>query len=77
MATYQTLMTGDQAFDATEVSATRISDVVKPWAEHAPDQPALVEGSVTWTYRQLASAISDTRASLSALGVMRPRAIES
>jgi acyl-CoA synthetase (AMP-forming)/AMP-acid ligase II len=68
-ATYQTLMTEDQAFDTSEASATRISDVVRPWAEHAPDHPALIEGSVVWTYRQLASAISDSQAWLSTLGV--------
>jgi acyl-CoA synthetase (AMP-forming)/AMP-acid ligase II len=39
---------------------TRISDVVKPWAELSPDHPALVESSSTWTYRQLASAVADT-----------------
>ena len=32
----------------------RISDVIKPWSERSPDQPALVEASGTWTYRQLA-----------------------
>jgi long-chain acyl-CoA synthetase len=39
---------------------TRISDVVKPWAETVPDHPALIETSGTWTYRQLSSAISST-----------------
>jgi long-chain acyl-CoA synthetase len=50
---------------------TRISDVVKHWAEHSPDSPALVESSGTWTYHQLASAISDTQAWLLGLGVRR------
>jgi long-chain acyl-CoA synthetase len=47
----------------------RISDVVKPWAERSPDRPALVEASGTWTYRQLASAISETQAWLRKSGV--------
>ena len=37
----------------------RISDVVKPWAERLPEQPALTEASGTWSYRQLASAVSE------------------
>ena len=48
---------------------TRISDVVKHWAEHSPDSPALVESSGAWTYHQLASAISNTQTWLRALGV--------
>src|SRR5580704_1365393 len=47
----------------------RISDVVKPWAERAPDRPALVEASGTWTYGQLASAMSLTQARLRTWGV--------
>jgi acyl-CoA synthetase (AMP-forming)/AMP-acid ligase II len=39
----------------------RISDVIKPWSERLPERPALVEASGTWTYRQLASAVSDTQ----------------
>ena len=39
----------------------RISDVVKPWAERSPDRRALVESSGTWTYRQLASAVSEAQ----------------
>jgi len=47
----------------------RISDVVKQWAECAPDHPALVETSGTWTYRQLALAIAETQAWLLESGV--------
>ena len=47
----------------------RISDVVKPWAESAPNALALVESSGTWTYRQLASAISTTQRWLRESGV--------
>ena len=39
----------------------RISDVVKLWSERWPERPALVEASGTWTYRQLASAVSDAQ----------------
>jgi long-chain acyl-CoA synthetase len=48
---------------------TRISDVVKHWAEHSPDRTALVESTGAWTYGQLASAISDTQTWLRGLGV--------
>ncbi|MGA9686474.1 MAG: long-chain fatty acid--CoA ligase, partial [Candidatus Sulfotelmatobacter sp.] len=47
----------------------RISDVVKPWAELAPDHVALVEEGGAWTYRQLASAITNTQAWLQDLEV--------
>lgn len=47
----------------------RISHVVIPWAESSPDQPALVEASGTWTYRQLNSVIGETRTWLQSLGV--------
>ncbi|MFZ0771019.1 MAG: class I adenylate-forming enzyme family protein [Candidatus Sulfotelmatobacter sp.] len=39
----------------------RISDVVKPWSERLPERPALVEASGTWSYRQLASSVSDAQ----------------
>jgi long-chain acyl-CoA synthetase len=48
---------------------SRISDVIKPWAETAPDHPALVENSGAWSYAQLAEAISKTQAWLGTLGV--------
>jgi long-chain acyl-CoA synthetase len=57
--------------DASKSSAglTRISDVVTRWAERSPDVPALVESTGSWTYGQLASAISDTQAWLRTFGV--------
>lgn len=58
--------------DVAEVLAKlpqRISDVVKPWATHSPDQPALVEASGAWTYRQLSSAVEETKNWLTELGV--------
>src|SRR5579864_5473350 len=47
----------------------RISDVVKPWAERLPEQPALTEASGTWSYRQLAIAVSDAERWLVESGV--------
>ena len=47
----------------------RISDVIKPWCEDSPDHAALVEASGTWTYRQLATSISDTQQWLVGSGV--------
>jgi len=48
---------------------TRISDVLKPWGELSPEQPAIVEASGTWTYRQLANTVSDTEIWLRNSGV--------
>src|ERR1700761_2768378 len=53
---------------------SRICDVIDPWVkdpwvkEH-PDHPALVEASGSWTYLQLASAISEAQQWLVDLGV--------
>src|SRR5256885_6984680 len=47
----------------------RTCDVITPWSGHSPDRAALVETSGTWTYRQLASAVSDTQRWLRDLGV--------
>ena len=47
----------------------RICDVVKPWAERSPDQPAVVEAGGSWSYRQLDSVVAETRARLIDLGV--------
>jgi long-chain acyl-CoA synthetase len=58
--------------EASEILRTlpdRISDVVTLWAEQSPDRPALVEASGTWTYGQLASAISETQRRLYKWGV--------
>ena len=38
----------------------RISDVIKPFARHTPDHPALVQGDVTWTYAELEVVVADT-----------------
>lgn len=62
-------MNQNRELEAAAKLPDRISDVVKPWAEHSPDHLALVEDSGAWTYRQLASAISDTHAWLHELGV--------
>src|SRR5712672_448313 len=38
----------------------RISDVIKPFACHNPDHPALAQGDVTWSYSELAAVVADT-----------------
>jgi long-chain acyl-CoA synthetase len=62
-------MTKNRPYDSPLTLPSRISDVVKPWAESAPDSLALIEASGAWTYRQLASAISTTQAWLRKSGV--------
>jgi acyl-CoA synthetase (AMP-forming)/AMP-acid ligase II len=47
----------------------RTCDVITVWSERFPDHPALVETSGAWTYRQLASVVSDTQGWLLDLGV--------
>ena len=47
----------------------RTCEVITRWSEESPDHPALVEASGTWTYRQLASVISETQNWLLELGV--------
>jgi len=46
-----------------------IGDVVTPWAERSPDHPALIETAGSWTYGQLAAAISVAKKWLHELGV--------
>lgn len=58
-----------QASDILSRLPARISDVVTPWADSSPDRQALVEASGAWTYRQLASAISETQVFLQKRGV--------
>ena len=47
----------------------RISDVLKPWVEHSPDRPAVVEAAGMWTYAQMAKAVSETETWLRDAGV--------
>ena len=47
----------------------RICDVMSPLVERFPDHPALVEGSGTWSYQQLGSAVSEAKQWLQDLGV--------
>jgi long-chain acyl-CoA synthetase len=47
----------------------RITDVLKPWLEQAPDRVALIEPSGSWTYSQLASAVDATQTWLRDSGV--------
>jgi acyl-CoA synthetase (AMP-forming)/AMP-acid ligase II len=59
----------EQASEILRTLPARISGVVAPWAERLPDHPALVEASGTWSYAQLASAISAAQLWLRKLGV--------
>ena len=47
----------------------RICDVMEPWVERSPEHIALVDATGSWTYRQLAQAVSDTQAWLRASSV--------
>lgn len=58
-----------RTFNSSSALPTRISDVVKPWADTTPDHPALVETAGTWTYRQLNSVVFKTTAWLRDWGV--------
>jgi long-chain acyl-CoA synthetase len=59
----------DSATDLLSSIPERTCDVIARWSELSPDRPALVETSGTWTYRELASAVSDTQHWLVDLGV--------
>jgi long-chain acyl-CoA synthetase len=37
----------------------RVSDVIKPFARESPDQAALVQGNVTWSYAALADIVAE------------------
>src|SRR5438309_2074137 len=62
-------MTEGQLSEILTSLPTRISDVVKPWAERSPDRPALVEDTRSWTYGQLDSVVAETLAWLHESGV--------
>ena len=62
-------MIEDQVPQIIQSLPARISDIVTPWADRSPNHPALVENSGTWTYRELASAITETQAWLVQSGV--------
>jgi len=47
----------------------RINDVIRPWVERTPNQPALVESSGVWTYRELDQVVAETSIWLRELGI--------
>src|SRR5437667_2371893 len=47
----------------------RISDVIKPFARHSPEHPALVQGDVTWTDADLAAIVGSTAITLANYGI--------
>ena len=61
-----------EAIDVAEILASlprRIHHVMDQFAENTPDQPALVEDTVTWSYRELHDAVRQTAAALQSLGI--------
>jgi long-chain acyl-CoA synthetase len=54
-------MIEDQIPEILKSLPARISDVLKPWAEHSPDRVALVEAAGTWTYAQMALVVAETQ----------------
>src|SRR5580692_5254523 len=62
-------MADDPTPDIVTTLPTRISDVMRKWADCSPDHPALVEGAGTSTYGQLAYVVDQTQAWLIASGV--------
>jgi long-chain acyl-CoA synthetase len=62
-------ITSDSVAELLANLPDRISDVIKPWADSAPDHLALAESSGTWTYRQLSLVVAETQAWLRDSGV--------
>jgi len=56
---------------ANAFTGIRISDVVRVWAEHLPDHPAVLDPNGRWTYRELDGVISQTADWLRSCG-LRP-----
>jgi long-chain acyl-CoA synthetase len=62
-------ITSDSVAELLANLPDRIGDIIKPWADSAPNHPALAEASGTWTYRQLSLAVAETQAWLLDSGV--------
>src|SRR5260370_26996672 len=61
-----------EASDIREVLARvpqRIHEVMEQFAESTPDQPALIEDRVTWSYRDLQLAVGQIAVELHSLGI--------
>src|ERR1700688_4186157 len=61
-----------EAIDVVEILASlprRIHQVMDQFAENTPDQPALVEDTTTWSYRELHCAVRQIAAALQSLGI--------
>ena len=61
-----------EAVDVADILADlprRIHQVMDQFAENTPDQPALVEDTTTWSYRELQHAVGQIAAALQALGI--------
>lgn len=55
--------------DILEDMPDRLHEAMARAVVETPDYPALVEGSVTWSYRQLSEAVEQTASALHSLGV--------
>jgi len=62
-------MSEDPAAEILRTIPPRIQDILTPWVEGMPDHAALVEGSGTWSYRQLSEAIARAEVLLRQKGV--------
>jgi len=61
-----------EAIDVAEILASlprRIHQVMNQFVETTPDQPALVEDTATWSYRELHHAVRQIAAALQSLGI--------
>jgi acyl-CoA synthetase (AMP-forming)/AMP-acid ligase II len=62
-------VTQPKIYDFPNQIPSHICDVVRAWAERTPEAPALQESAGSWTYRELATALSETGEWLRGLGV--------
>src|ERR1700728_4296131 len=61
-----------EAIDIAEMLSRlprRIHDVIDQYAAQTPHHPALVEDTVTWSYRELHNAVEKIAAALQSLGI--------
>jgi len=61
-----------EAIDIAEILARvpqRIHEVMEQFAESTPDHPALIEDTVTWSYRELHHAVGQIAVALHSLGI--------
>jgi long-chain acyl-CoA synthetase len=67
--TSESLNMEDGASNAPAGLPLRVNDVLRYWSARTPDQPALVEGKETYTYRELEQAVLSSASWLIGVGV--------